>query len=139
MNRTKTSATTRPRILLVEDDDGVRRSLHLLLNGRGFDVRAFASGEDLLADPVSAEAACLIADYRMPDVDGLAVLNGLRARNWNHPAILVTAHRSKDLDERASAAGFARILDKPLRERELTDTVVRLLGEAAAPMSDDTV
>src|SRR3546814_15865794 len=46
----------RPRLLLLEDDAGVRRSLQLLLRARGFDVRAYAAGAALLADPAACDA-----------------------------------------------------------------------------------
>ncbi|HQR88626.1 MAG TPA: response regulator, partial [Caulobacter sp.] len=64
----------RARLLLVEDDPGVRRSLQLLLHGRGFEVRAYASGLALLADPTALDAVCLVSDYRMPEIDGLLIL-----------------------------------------------------------------
>src|SRR3546814_5720005 len=54
----------RPRLLLLEDDAGVRRSLQLLFRARGFDVRAYAAGAALLADPAACDACCFIADYR---------------------------------------------------------------------------
>lgn len=117
----------RQRILLVDDDAGVRRSLHLLLHARGFDVRAYAGGATLLADPTAEHAACFVADYLMPDLDGLDVLRSLRARGWSGPAILITAYHSPDLAERASAAGFDAVVEKPLREHALADMVLQLL------------
>lgn len=85
----------RPRLLLVEDDAAVRRSLQLLLQTKGFDVRAYASGHRLLADASADSAVGFIADYRLDGLgalDGLDVLAGLRARGWRKPAILITAH-----------------------------------------------
>lgn len=115
----------RPKILLVEDEPGVRRSLQLLLHARGYDVRSYASSAALVADPLVDEAICLVADYRMPEMDGLAVLRSLRARGWQRPAILVTAYGSPDLVERAMRAGFSAVIEKPLREHALADAVAR--------------
>lgn len=123
----------RPRILLVDDDPGVRRSLQLLLRGRGFDVRAYAMGSALLADGDVHEAACFISDYRMEDIDGLAVLGRLRADGWNGPAVLITAFPSPDLIERAKAAGYASVVDKPFREHALADIVGRLVAANLGP------
>lgn len=118
---------TRPKILLLEDDAGVRRSIQLLLQAHGFDVRAYAVGASLLADETASEAACLVADYRMEDLDGLAVLSRLRAKSWSGPAVLITAFLSQDLRDRAVETGFAAVLEKPLRQHALVETVSRLV------------
>jgi FixJ family two-component response regulator len=120
------SKPQRPRLLLVEDDAGVRRSLQLLLHARGFEVRAYSAGAALLADPLADEAGCFVADYSMDDLDGLEVLARLRARGWCGPAVLITAFATADLREKALACGFDEVLEKPFREHVLGDTVVRL-------------
>ena len=117
----------RPRLLLVEDDPGVRRSLQLLLSARGFDVRAYASGSALLADlDAQRGAVVLVADFKMDEIDGVALLNALRGADWRGPALLITAHATPDVLERAAKAGFARVLEKPLVEYALTEAVERL-------------
>jgi len=116
---------------LVEDDPAVRRSLQLLLSGRGYEVRAYASGLDLLADETAVTARGLIADFRMPDADGLTVLRTLRERGWNGSALLITGFPGKALSEQAIAAGFDRVLPKPLVDGALIDAVERLVGAAA--------
>jgi len=123
----------RPRILLVEDDAGVRRSLQLLLQAKGFDVRAHATGGTLLSDPLSDGATCFIADYRMENLDGLQVMAKLRARGWTGPAILITAFPSAELTEQANMLGFDAIIEKPFREHIITDTVERLLASHEPP------
>lgn len=118
----------RPRILLVEDDAGVRRSLQLLFRARGFDVLAYAAGAALLADPTARDACCFIADYRLDETDGIEVLRHLRESGWSGPAVLITAFPSADLTERALAHGFSQVLEKPFREHVLGATVARLTG-----------
>lgn len=117
----------RPKILLAEDDPGVRRSLQLLLQGRGYNVRSYTSGRALLADPTAVEAVCFVADFCMPDLDGLAILRDLRSRGWDRPAIMVTAFHSPDLAEQALAEGFSVVIEKPLLDHVLTDTLARLV------------
>ncbi len=117
------------RLLLVEDDAGVRRSLQLLLRARGFDVRAYAAGAALLADPLAIQACCFVADYSMDELDGLEVLTRLKSRGWAGPAILITAFPTPALKDRAMAAGFSVVLEKPFREHVLADTVIRLTGQ----------
>jgi len=118
-------------LLLVEDDAGVRRSLQLLLQAKGFDVRAYAAGAALLADPLADKACCIVADYNMDDLDGLDVLSGLRSRGWAGPAILITAFPSPQLAKAAADAGYSIVLDKPFREHVLIDTLTKLVGPVA--------
>jgi FixJ family two-component response regulator len=113
-------------LLLVEDDAGVRRSLQLLLQAKGFDVRAYATGAALLADPSADGASLFVADYSMDDLDGIEVLSRLRARGWAKPAVLITAFSSPALDARARANGFDKVLEKPFRDQVLIDTVTKL-------------
>ncbi|WP_454887560.1 response regulator [Sphingomonas oryzagri] len=117
----------RPRILLAEDDAAVRRSLQLLLQARGYDVRAHASGKTLLEDPLGTEAACLVADLQLDEVDGFEILSRLRSRGWQGPAVLITAYPTPDLEERAASRGFGAVIEKPFREGALGDTIARLL------------
>lgn len=120
------SAKARPRLLLVEDDAGVRRSLQLLLQAKGFDVRAYATGAALLADPSVDGASLFVADYSMDDLDGIEVLSRLRTRGWAGPAVLITAYPSPTLDARARAKGFDVVLEKPFRDHVLVETVTKL-------------
>lgn len=122
----------RPRLVLVEDDAGVRRSLQLLLRAWGFDVRAYAAGAALLADPAARDACCFIADYKLADIDGIELLCRLRDSGWSGPAVLITAFPSADLAERALAHGFSQVIEKPFREHALGDAVVRLTGAGDA-------
>lgn len=115
----------RGRVLLLEDDDGVRRSLQLLLQGNGFEVRSFASAKQALADPLSTDADFLVADNRLPDGDGISALKTLRARGWEGHAVLVTAFPSASVSDAAERAGFAVVLEKPLRQHVLLNALIR--------------
>jgi len=120
------SPRERPTILLVEDEPSVRRSLQLVLQGSGFAVRAYGSGAAVMADPDAPKASAIVADYRLPDGDGLHVLRALRERGFTVPAILVTAYGSPNLIESAREAGYARVLEKPLGDRMLREAVAAL-------------
>lgn len=115
-----------PSILIVEDDPAVRRSLLLLLRGRGFGAKAWSAADPALAEAARSAPDCLIVDYRLEGGDGIAMLASLRANGWHGPAILISAYGSAELDARARDAGFALILEKPLREHALIDAVNRL-------------
>jgi len=106
-------------VLLIEDDEAVRRSLQMLLHWRGYDVRSFAGAAPVLEGNMMDDADVLIADYRLPDGDGISVLRALRRADWKGKAILITAFPSPTLTEAARAAGFDEVLEKPLRQHEL--------------------
>jgi FixJ family two-component response regulator len=86
------STETARLICVVEDDDAVRASARLLLEAVGYPVRDFASGEALLADAAAAEAACFLLDFQLGSMTALEVLDQLRARGIEKPAIIVTAN-----------------------------------------------
>jgi FixJ family two-component response regulator len=122
------STGQKPRVLIVEDDASVRRSMQLLLQGRGFDVRAYAAADTLLHDENIGEVACLVTDYYLGPRDGIGLLTVLRSHGLCSPAILVTAYSSIELRQAAEAAGFDEFLEKPFKEYALVNAVTRLTG-----------
>lgn len=112
-----------PHILLLEDDEAVRRSLHLMLRAHGFEVSSYAAAASLLTDAAIGAASLLIADHRLADRDGIRVLRELREIGWRGGAIMITASPSPALREAAMAAGFHVVLEKPLRPQELIGAI----------------
>lgn len=122
------AAAAKPTILLVEDDPAVRRSLQLIFHGNGFVVRSYGTVAASLADPNMSAIEGVIADYRLPDGDGIGLLGAMKTAGFRGHAILITAFGTPDLEARARAAGFSRVLDKPLADRMLRETMSGLLG-----------
>lgn len=122
----------RPRILLVEDDAAVRRSLQLLLQSQGYDVRAYRSAVGLAGNPEALGACCLVADLMMPDLDALGLLADLRAVGWRGRALLVSGHLDEEWKRRGLAAGFEAVLAKPLPDALLSQWVRRLSNSPEA-------
>src|SRR3546814_20686131 len=129
-----TLEATRPVIALVEDDPGVRRSVQLLLQAKGYDIRSHASSKALLADPLVMGAACLVTDYVMPEIDGIGVLHALRSPGWKGPAVLVSAYHSPRLVELADRDGFDNVIEKTLRTHALPEHDSRPVSERRGPL-----
>lgn len=127
MMKEENAAQPRPSVMLVEDDDAIRRSFQLLLRSRGYDVRAYASPAYAIADKPNRSAACLIADLVMPGVDGLMLLDRLRADGWSGPAILISGYLTREREKQARQAGFDVVLEKPVADSRLVNALVDLL------------
>ncbi len=114
------------KVVLVDDDAAVRNSLKLLLTGRGYDVDLYTGGKAVLDARLDSDLQiCLIADYLMPDIDGLTLLDLLRKQGWLGPALLITGHFDAALEHRAHAAGYSAVFEKPLNHERLLNAVAR--------------
>jgi two-component system response regulator FixJ len=112
-------------ILIVDDDPAVRDSLRALLECSGFAVREHDSAKAVLSDPALGGALCLIADIRMPEMDGLQLQEELNRRKSGLPVIMVTGHGDVPLAVRAMKAGSIDFLEKPFDEELLLAAVRR--------------
>ena len=128
---------TRPRVIVVDDDSDVLRSLQFAFEVEGFAVKAFASGEALLERAPDAKDGCLVLDYQLGGMDGLALLERLRLDGCRLPAVLITTPNA-GIADRAAWAGVA-IVEKPLLCDSLIGEVRRLLDlGSAAPAATHT-
>lgn len=127
MDALRQAPPRRGRIVIVEDDAGVRRSLQLLLAGHGYHVRAYPSARGLASDPEALKADCLVADLVMPDSDGLALLRQLRQAGWAGRAVLISGHLDTGWEARARSEGFDAVFVKPLVEAALTECLGKLI------------
>jgi len=121
------------RILVVDDDEGMREALKTLLDAAGFDTAVFASAEALLQDGVIDGARCIISDIRLPAMSGLAMLAALRARGERIPVIAITAHDEPGGREEAVRHGAAAYFAKPFHGAAL----LAAIENAALPESSE--
>lgn len=110
-------------VLVVEDDDAVRNALQFALEMEGLEVRTYAGGFQLLAEPSLPAQGCLVVDYYMPVMTGIALVEYLRRRHVNLPAILITAKATEEMRRNAARAGIRQVLEKPLEDSSLIDSV----------------
>ena len=113
----------RGTVLIVDDDAAVRSSLKFALEVEGLQVRLYAGAEALLADDDLPSCGCLVVDYRMPVMDGLALIDAMRARNVAMPAILITGRANKQLRSLAAKSGVREVLEKPLSDGALVASI----------------
>lgn len=111
------------KVVLVDDDLAVLRSLRFLLEAEGFEVDTFQSGAELLLQPTLPARGCFVIDYCMPVMNGLELLARLRDRHSDLPAILMTGHADGQIDEHAARAGVQRVFHKPNFHGGLVETI----------------
>jgi FixJ family two-component response regulator len=114
------------RLILVDDDPGVRSALRFTFEADGYEVATFGSGEELLDDPPRGERTCIVIDQRLPGLSGLDTLARLRAIGVAPPAILITSYPSALVRQRASEAAVD-IVEKPLLGNLLPQKVAEAL------------
>ncbi|MEM9669131.1 MAG: response regulator [Pseudomonadota bacterium] len=121
-------AQIKDRILLIEDDEEVRRSLTLMLRARGYSLDVYESGLELLATGYLPKADCILIDYKMPKIDGIKLLGRLREAGLEAPALLITGFYSNELERKALDAGYAGVLEKPASADVLAKSISELTG-----------
>lgn len=121
---------TGPAVVVIDDDESVRRALRRLILSFGLDVEAFATAEDYLAAAPGSSPDCLIVDMRLPGLSGIELQRCLAAAGRATPFVFISAHGDEQTRREASAAGAAAFLQKPFDERALLEAVVRCFGMA---------
>ena len=115
--------TASPLVHLVDDDDGVRAGLALLLASVGLRSRGWADPQAFL-DGFDREAlGAIVLDVRMPGLSGLGVLDRLHAQGVDLPVLLLTGHATVEMCRRAFKAGAAEFLEKPVHDEVLIEAL----------------
>ena len=110
-------------ILVVDDEPGMRSALSRLFVAAGGEVRAFASGPELLASDLLGTAACIVLDLKMPGMDGLRVQAELVARQCPAPTLFLTGAADVPTAVKAMQAGAFDFIEKPFDNEHLLERV----------------
>jgi len=110
-------------ISVVDDDESVRKTTTLLIESFGFRAAAFESSDSFLRSGQLHDTVCLIADVRMPGMNGLQLQSHLAAEGCSIPIIFITAYDDKESRRRAMQAGAVAFLGKPFSDGQLLQTI----------------
>ena len=116
----------KPMVVVVEDDDGLRRAIDRLLRGAGFRPVTYASAEELLEAGLGA-AACLVVDVRLPGLSGFELSRRLAKSGPRPPLIFITAHDDPSVRAQAERLGAVAYLPKPFPGKVLVDAIAGAL------------
>src|SRR3954464_15086432 len=115
---------------IVDDDEAVRDSLATLVESAGLSAKAYTSAIELLTSPGGLAADCLVADIRMPEMDGLELQQELKRRGMTMPLILITGHADVGLAVQAMKAGASDFLEKPCEGERLLASITKPLKQS---------
>ena len=121
----------RGRVLLVDDDDGIREAIPVILADH-YDVTTAASGKQALDFVACLPVDVVLLDIRMPELDGMEVLRRLRVQKPELPIILLTAVNCARTARLARQLGAQDYLVKPVEDDDLLVVVEQLLGRATS-------
>jgi FixJ family two-component response regulator len=124
---TKPKTSEAPLIFIVDDDLSVGKSTARLLRTSGMLAETFASAQDLLTSGRVAEAACLILDVRMPNMDGLELQRRLRENMRRVPVVFFSAQATEEEKNRALRSGAVAFLRKPVSKEALLRVIYMAL------------
>jgi FixJ family two-component response regulator len=110
-------------IFLVDDDPGVLKALTRLLDTQGYEVRAFSSPVEFLAQHDRSIPGCAIFDVSMPGLDGIELQAALKAGGVERPVIFITGVGDIPVTVQAMKAGAVDFLTKPVKSRQLLAAV----------------
>jgi len=113
------------RILVVDDDPGVRYTLREILSSEGLEIEEAADGAAALTAFEARPAPLVVTDLRMPGVDGMELLRRLAARAAPPRVVVITAHGSERQAVEAMKAGAYDYFRKPFENEELLAVVRR--------------
>jgi len=102
------------RILVVDDEPGVRSALAAILNDEGFHVECVASGEEGLEALERATFDALMLDVWLPGMDGLETLERIRERHADTEVVMISGHATIETAVRATKLGAFDFVEKPL-------------------------
>jgi FixJ family two-component response regulator len=117
-------------VLVVDDDESVRRAMKRLLMSNGYRVLAFESAEELLQTGFVCDKVCLLLDIRLPGISGLDLYAELVASGVKCPVIFMTAHDDSQWPDRVKKAGAVALLRKPFGEQSLLSALALACSEA---------
>lgn len=123
-------------VYVVDDDVAVRESLDALLSSFEFETVSFGSATEFLRRFDPRGATCVLLDVRMPDMDGLTLLETLGDDRKGIPVVIMTGHGDVPMAVRAIRAGAADFVEKPFSSARLLESIRSAVTRSALSVTD---
>jgi len=115
------------RILICDDEEGIRESLNLILE-KSYDVHFAENGDKAIEMMKRSPFDLVILDIKMPRRDGLDTLKELKKINPNAKVVIATGYKSVDTAEEAIKLGASDYIVKPFDKSKILETLKKLQG-----------
>ena len=122
-------------VAVIDDHAAVRDALGEMLSVFGFNVERHDSALTFLAAPGNHLTGCIVADVRMPGMDGIQLVRELQGRDMPIPVLLISGHADVAMAVAAIKAGAQDFIEKPVDDVQLVAAINRAL--ATADPADD--
>ena len=122
-------------VMIVDDDDSIRKAVRRLMKAYGLAVETFGSAEEYLDSDRLDKTSCLILDVHMPGMNGLELQKRLVASGCVIPIIFITAFTDESARARAMTAGAVGYLAKPFADEDLLNCIHAALQSTETDVS----
>jgi DNA-binding response OmpR family regulator len=130
-------SAVRPQVLLMEDEPSVAQGLQMILTEEGCRVDLAMTGKSALDNLDRGDFDLLVADLRLPDIDGMTVVKSVKANRPQTEVIIITGYSTVPSAVEAMKLGVYDYLPKPFTEDEFKAAVAGALkSKEAAPLSE---
>jgi len=116
-------------ILLIDDDEWIRDSLSIFFEAEGCPILAVETAEEGLAALRKQPFQIIIADFKLPGMDGLSFFREIQASCQDVIKILITAYKTADVVSDARAAGVQHLIAKPFTSETIEMSLTRLIAD----------
>jgi two-component system OmpR family response regulator len=127
----RAALTSRPTILIAEDDPDIRQVLHDLLEDEGYAPLVVANGQEALDLALAQQVDVILLDLQMPVVDGEAFCRAYREHSGTTPVVLLTAAADSIVQAAVTACGAVGYISKPFDLARVIETVALHLPASA--------
>jgi DNA-binding NtrC family response regulator len=126
--KSKTARKGTPEILVVDDDDRIRSLLLDTLSALGYNAQGAKDGEEALSFLEREKLDLVIADVRMPKMNGLSLLKAIKGKNPLMPVLIITGYNFTYTKDQALDSGADGFLAKPFRIGKIEELIRKALG-----------
>lgn len=123
--------TASRKVLVVDDDPSVRKSIDRVLTSKGYAVITAENGEEALRKLNEEKYDLVYTDIRMPGISGLEVAEQVKAQRPWTPVVIITGYGTEAAETRAKAAGVSSFVHKPLSPEMIEDSARDALAAPA--------
>jgi two-component system response regulator FixJ len=122
-------------VFIIDDQESVRHALAEMLGVFGFAVETFESATSFLQSLSPSRTGCVIADVRMPGMDGIELTRELARRDVRLPVVLISGHADVPMAVAGIKAGAEDFIEKPVDDRALVAAINRGLARSRPPQA----